>query len=101
MIANAVKRLKEAIAEFLENHWAPRVDYELGLKLFWVLGLGGIASEGKDERWWFVEKFKKMAGVLGLKDWECARVVLDGVLWQSDLDGFGRKLWAEIHSPVW
>lgn len=100
-IENAVTRLKDAIADFLDKHWTPRVDYPLGVKLFWVLGLGGIASEGKQERWWFVEKFRKMAGVLGLKDWESAELVLENVLWQADLNGFGRKLWVEAHGPVW
>ena len=101
VIENAVKRLKEAISEFLEKHWVPRVDFPLGMKLFWVLGLGGIASEGKEERWWFVEKFRKMAAVLGLKDWEGAEAILESALWQADLNGFGRKLWAEAHSSVW
>jgi hypothetical protein len=100
-ISNAVKRLKEAIQDFLGNHWTPRVDFPLGVKLFWVLGLGGIASEGKEERWWYVGKFRKMVGVLALKDWESAEVVLKSVLWQADLDSFGRRLWAEAHSSLW
>ena len=101
IIATAVTRLKAAILEFLEKHLIPKIDFPLGLKLFWVLGLGGIASDGKDERRWFVEKFRKMAGVLGLKDWEAAEGVLGSVLWQEDLSGFGRKMWVEAHSDVW
>jgi hypothetical protein len=95
IIYNGVKRLKTAVQVFLDRYWKPCVDYALGVKLFWVLGMGGIASEGKEERNWFVGKFKIMCGVLNLKNWEDARGLLEGVLWQEDLNGFGGKLWLE------
>jgi hypothetical protein len=98
IIYNAVKRLKTAVQHFLDENWTPTVDYQLGIKLFWALGFGGIAAEGKEERAWFVKKFGIMCGVLGLRDWDGGREILDGVLWQSDLDGFGKTLWREASS---
>lgn len=56
-----------------------------------------MAGEGKEDQHWFVGKFKTMCEVLNMKDWESARALLEGVLWQQDLDAFGWKLWLEAH----
>lgn len=94
VIARAVTRLKDSIVEY-EKETSPPSETEDKKRMFWILGFGGVAAEGKPERDWFVAKFRASCDDLDINDWETANGVLEGVLWQSDLDGAASKLWLE------
>jgi hypothetical protein len=64
-------------------------------RFLWVLGLGGMAAEGKSERAWYVVRFRMIAHGLGFGSWWEAKRVLEGVLWMRELDEPGRRLWVE------
>lgn len=88
--ANAVTRLKNTLEVF---DVASIQDQESWDKYFWVLSFGGVAAEGKREQEWFVLKFRAMRDYLELADWDAARSILDKVLWQTELDPAGKRLW--------
>jgi hypothetical protein len=94
VIANAVTSL-EAIIEQLEHEQFQIEGGMLGVRHLWVLGLGGVAAEGKRERDWFVVKFKKRCVVMGLINWDSAKGILERLLWQDRLNEAGKRLWAE------
>jgi hypothetical protein len=94
VIARAVTRLKAAIIK-LEMEVSADTDRETKKVMFWILGFGGVAAEGKPERDWFVAKFKALHDVLDINDWETARGLLKEVLWQMELDDAASKLWLE------
>jgi hypothetical protein len=52
--ANAVTRLKNTL-DLLDT--SSIQEQESQDKYFWVLSLGGVAAEGKQEQEWFVVKF--------------------------------------------
>jgi hypothetical protein len=68
------------------------------LRLFWILGLGGAASEGKPERSWFMEEFRVVRDIVGVRSWEDAKPIVVGVLWHPELDGIGKRFWDEVNS---
>ena len=86
--------LKAAIIK-LEMEVSADTDRETKKVMFWILGFGGVAAEGKPERDWFVAKFKALRDVLDINDWETARGLLKEVLWQMELDDAASKLWLE------
>jgi hypothetical protein len=92
VIARAVTRLKAAIIK-LEKEISADTDREAKKVMFWILGFGGVAAEGKPERDWFVAKFRALCDELDINDWETASGVLKNVLWQSELDDAASKLW--------
>ena len=94
VIARAVTRLKAAIIR-LEKEISADTDREAKKVMFWILGFGGVAAEGKPERDWFVAKFRALCDELDINDWETASGVLKDVLWQSELDDAASKLWLE------
>jgi hypothetical protein len=94
VIARAVTRLKDSIVE-CEKESSPASETEDKKRMFWILGFGGVAAEGKPERDWFVAKFRASCDDLDINDWETAKGVWEGVLWQSGLDDAASKLWLE------
>jgi len=86
--------LKDSIVEY-EKEVPLASDTEDQKRMFWILGFGGMAAEGKPERDWFVAKFRKSCDDLNINDWETAKEILVNVLWQSDLDDDASKLWLE------
>jgi hypothetical protein len=94
VIARAVTRLKAAIIK-LEMEDSADTDREAKKVMFWILGFGGVAAEGKPERDWFVAKFGALRDELDINDWETASRVLKDVLWQRELDDAASKLWLE------
>lgn len=100
---NGVSRLKTAVEGYQPPMWdALDLDFDFrgkGLstrKLFWVLFFGAVAAEGKSERAWFVRRMGMCAADLGLWEWQEAREVMESVLWQSELDANGMRVWGEI-----
>ena len=103
VISKAVSRLKSAI-EGIETEQLQVQISTAGVRLLWVLGLGGVAAEGKRDRSWFAAKFKDMCGVMSLIDWESTKAVLESVLWQEELNDAGERLWDEsrvVPIPFW
>jgi hypothetical protein len=94
VIARSVTRLKAAIVEYEEN-LSSDADGETKRVMFWILGFGGVAAEGKLERDWFVAKFRALCDELNINDWEAANGALKDVLWQAELDDAATKLWLE------
>lgn len=94
VIARVVTRLKAAIIEY-EEEIAADADKEAKKVMFWILGFGGVAAEGKPERDWFVAKFRASCDDLDINDWETANRILKDVLWQAELDDAASKLWLE------
>ncbi|KAF4631206.1 hypothetical protein G7Y89_g6916 [Cudoniella acicularis] len=72
-------------------------EIEVKRKLFWAVGLGALAAEGKDEWGWFVERIREMCVVMGVDCWDKARSILESVLWQNDLNEAGERLWKEAN----
>jgi hypothetical protein len=93
VIADGVRRLQNEL-EALDIKYA-LTDSVSSTRLFWTVTMGAIAAEGKAERPWFIEKMKTVSPVLNLSTWESAKVVLEDILWQAQLDQFGRRLWRE------
>lgn len=86
--------MKAAIIEY-EEEIAADADKEAKKVMFWILGFGGVAAEGKPERDWFVAKFRASCDDLDINDWETANRILKDVLWQAELDDAASKLWLE------
>jgi hypothetical protein len=98
VIAKTVKRVKESLETFQKTPLLSQ-DFKLHIRLFWILGLGGVAAEGKPtERSWLVDEFRKMSELMGVRYWDSARAILEGVLWHPDLDEFGKRFWEEAMS---
>ncbi|KAE8443125.1 hypothetical protein EG329_002369 [Mollisiaceae sp. DMI_Dod_QoI] len=93
VIGESVIRLKY-ILEFVVND-RPYDSRECE-KLFWVLMMGGMAAEGKEERSLFVVDLSWVCGLLSINMWETAKLILEGIAWQSELDSFGIRLWKEV-----
>ena len=94
VIARAVTRLKTLIINY-EKNFEFEADRDAKRVMFWILGFGGVAAEGKPERDWFVAKFRAICDELDVNDWETANRMLKDVLWQSELDHGASKLWLE------
>lgn len=93
VVADGVTRLQNALEAFETDH--SLIDAAHSNRLFWTITLGAIAAEGKQERPWLVEKMKIVGAVLNLDTWESAKGILEDILWQSQLDQFGHRLWRE------
>jgi hypothetical protein len=65
--------------------------------LFWILFVGGMASQSYTSYPWFVEQLALSVRSLGLWDWEHARKVLGGFFWcdQAGLRRAEEVLWRE------
>jgi hypothetical protein len=86
----AVKRAKEALLGVNGGQEGK------GEMLFWTLGFGAIAAEGKEEGRWFLEKFGNVCQVLRVRRWEGVRGRLQSVLWGDELDEAGMRVWEEV-----
>lgn len=83
---NLVHRLKEALADILENDsFAP--------VLLWLAFVGAMSSKGAN-RAWFLAQLIKLGMKLRLRNWEGARDVLDSVM-------FIEKLHEEVCKGIW
>lgn len=99
-VSNAVTRLKDAIEEYEGSHlWVG--DGKLATKMIWLSAFGGVASQGKPERTWFAERFRMCCENLLISDWVGAKMVLDSVLWERELDEGGVRLWNESKSRTY
>lgn len=65
-------------------------------KLVWTVGFGAVSSAGRPERDWFVSMFRHVCESLGLRRWEYVKAVFETVLWKSELDVEGMRLWQEM-----
>jgi hypothetical protein len=99
----AVARLKLAIEASLQSI-SHTINSHLQKRLFWILGFGGTAAEGKAERAWFVSEFRKISSALYLNNketaWQTAKSALESVLWSDKLDEPASRFWAESISDV-
>ena len=65
--------------------------------LLWILVLGGVASFGTLERFWFVQNLTAVSASLNLSLWEQVLEKLDNYLWLDSACGSGgRLLWTEV-----
>ncbi|KAL4862452.1 hypothetical protein BDV12DRAFT_207197 [Aspergillus spectabilis] len=66
--------------------------------LFWILFMGGLASQGFTCHGWFVNNLVKTVGRLGLENWEKARRVLGGFFYicRQDERRAEEALWNEV-----
>ncbi|TAQ87701.1 hypothetical protein B7494_g3981 [Chlorociboria aeruginascens] len=94
IIGNFVSRLKNAIDKAVEKE----SDFLPASRLLWALVLGGMAAEEKDERGWFVEKFKKICEVMELANWESVKARLEGILWSPELNEPVSRFWEEVRT---
>jgi hypothetical protein len=65
--------------------------------LFWMLLLGGMASQGQRSHPWFVLQLAEVAHDLGLREWAAVRALL-GEFFYTDWPGetAGEDLWNEV-----
>jgi len=97
VIFKAVTRLKESLQPVSRSVMLSQYS-GFHFKLFWILGLGGAASEGKPERTWLVEEFRIVRDILEVQSWEETRSILEGMLWHPALDRCGKRFWDEVIS---
>ena len=88
-------RLQYALIE-LGDLWQREYDLRDREKLVWTLGFGAVSSEGRPERDWFVSTFRHVCESVGLRRWEYVRAVFDTVLWKSELDVDGMRVWEDM-----
>ncbi|KAH7186711.1 hypothetical protein DER44DRAFT_681546 [Fusarium oxysporum] len=86
-----VEALKRSLAPKLPHFQAAAPDLS-----FWVLFIGGMASQGYTTHPWFTTHLTEMAQRLGVEDWEKVRVVL-GEFFYTDQPGEtgAEDLWNE------
>lgn len=90
----AVRRLKGSLEGVMgECEGSGKGKGEL---LFWTVGFGAVAAEGKEEGQWFVGRFRGLCSVLGVRRWEDVRGRLGRVLWADALDERGKRVWDEV-----
>ncbi|KAL4871243.1 hypothetical protein BDV12DRAFT_32769 [Aspergillus spectabilis] len=65
--------------------------------LFWLLFIGGMASQGHKGHLWFVSHLTEIMQQLGIDEWERARSILGGFFYtdQPEETG-GEDLWSEM-----
>ncbi|KAL2810611.1 hypothetical protein BJX63DRAFT_310060 [Aspergillus granulosus] len=65
--------------------------------LFWILFIGGMASQGYNSHSWFVSHLADVAGGLGLEEWAQVRALL-GRFFYTDRAGntAAEDLWSEV-----
>lgn len=64
--------------------------------LLWILVLGGIAAESKQERPWYIKQLANYARTNCIEDWEDVEDIMHGFLWSSSAcRQAGTKLWTE------
>jgi hypothetical protein len=69
-------------------------------RFLWVVSMGAVAAEDKEEREWFVRAFRRVVDGVGLGSWADVRRVLEGVLWMEELNRPGKRLWVESGGDV-
>lgn len=80
----------------LGDLWQWGNDFRDREKLVWTVGFGALSSGGRPERPWFVSMFRHVCEGLGLGRWEYVKAAFETVLWKSELDVEGRRLWHEV-----
>ena len=65
-------------------------------KLVWTVGLGAVSSAGRPEGPWFVSMFRHVCESLGLRRWQYVKAVFETVLWKSELDVEGMRVWEDM-----
>ncbi|PKY00527.1 hypothetical protein P168DRAFT_275828 [Aspergillus campestris IBT 28561] len=65
--------------------------------LMWALTLGGIATQGRPERPWYVSMLRQTTADNHIDTWEALRKILLLMLWHDpSCEVPGRRLWAEV-----
>ncbi|KAL3495784.1 hypothetical protein BJX62DRAFT_160619 [Aspergillus germanicus] len=65
--------------------------------LFWILFVGGMASEGLECRRWFVVRLRETSEHLGITDWDAAFPLLDGFFFlDRPGENYAGNLWEEV-----
>jgi hypothetical protein len=88
-------KLQAALMD-LGDLWQWGQDIRCKEKLVWTVGFGAVSSGGRPERDWFVQMFRHVCENLGLARWEYVKAVFETVLWKSELEGEGLRLWHEM-----
>jgi hypothetical protein len=95
LLCRLVERLQEALEIQLGGWW--NSTFERQTWLLWMLFMGGAASAGKFERWWFVKELGIVCRTLGIWNREGLEEGLKRVLWQDAwcMD-HARSLWNDF-----
>jgi hypothetical protein len=81
LLFRLVERLQEAM-EIQLGGWWDATD-ERRTWLLWMLFMGGSATAGRLERWWFVKEMEIVCGGLGIRSEQGFRDALKRALWQE------------------
>jgi hypothetical protein len=76
-----VERLQDALEIHLGGWWSST--YERQTWLLWMLFMGGAASAGRFERWWFVKELGMVCRAMGIWNREALEEALKRVVWQD------------------
>ena len=88
-------KLQAALMD-LGDLWQWGKDLRQREKLIWTVGFGAVSSMGKPEMGWFVSMFRHICETLGLRSWEHVKAVFETMLWKSELDVEGMKVWEDM-----
>jgi hypothetical protein len=92
IVETLVKDLKAASLE-LKGH----ANAGTSNLVFWALAIGLAASRERAEHEWFVAQLGVLCGILGVRGWEGARGILQGILWPERECELTRALtWTEV-----
>jgi hypothetical protein len=87
-----VEALKQSLALRLPHFQAVAPDLS-----FWILFIGGMASQGYKSHPWFVCRLSEMTHRLGLEEWSKARSVLAGFFYtEQPAERGAENLWSEV-----
>jgi hypothetical protein len=95
LLYRLVERLQDALEIQLGGWWDST--FERRTWLVWILFMGGAASAGRFERWWFVKELGIVCKRLGIWNREGLEEMLRRVVWQDKWCGeHVRCLWNDI-----
>jgi hypothetical protein len=81
LLYRLVERLQDGLEIQLGGWWSST--YERQTWLLWILFMGGAASAGRYERWWFVMEMRTVCRILGIWSAQGLEAALKRVLWQD------------------
>ncbi|KAL4860653.1 hypothetical protein BDV12DRAFT_191576 [Aspergillus spectabilis] len=95
LVEQIVEHLKQSLASATGFTYFQATAPDL---LFWILFMGGMASQGYSSHAWFVERLAEVARGLGMKQWAGQVRPLLGEFFYTDQAGqsAGEDLWSEV-----
>ncbi|PVH78890.1 hypothetical protein DL98DRAFT_533425 [Cadophora sp. DSE1049] len=92
-----VTKLKLEVESFLNSYDLELAEHseEDEKSLLWICASGGISAYGWQERNWFVDQFTSVCGRLDVTEWEKAKEILRGILWNEKWEEPKEALWRD------